>query len=133
MKFIRDMLHSLFTFASVPSKSHRPSASYIVTLCFLMNFVGIVFARSMHYQFYVWYFHTLPWLLYVTPLPNGVRLGLLVAIEYCWNVFPATPISSGLLALCHGVLLIALLVSKRLPEPPSTTPAIAQTQAKKVR
>lgn len=46
-------------------------------------------------QFYVWYYHTLPLLLYLAPLPNALRLLLLVLIEYSWNVFPATATSSG--------------------------------------
>ena len=28
------------------------------------NFVGIVCARSLHYQFYSWYFHSVPFLLF---------------------------------------------------------------------
>jgi alpha-1,3-mannosyltransferase len=49
--FIRDMLHSLMSpTAPAPPKSQHPSAGYIVTLMFIMNFIGIVCARSLHYQ-----------------------------------------------------------------------------------
>jgi alpha-1,3-mannosyltransferase len=35
------------------------------------NFVGIVLAaRSLRNQFYAWYFHTLPFLLWQTKLPT---------------------------------------------------------------
>ena len=34
---------------------------------------------------------------------------LLLLIEYCWNVYPATFVSSLLLHLCHFVILVRLL------------------------
>jgi uncharacterized membrane protein len=36
------------------------------------------------------------------------RLALLVTIEYAWNVFPSTSLSSGVLLGAHVVLLIAI-------------------------
>ena len=45
----------------------------IVMLLFTGNFIGIVFARSLHYQFYVWYFHSLPFLLWHTHYHSVLR------------------------------------------------------------
>lgn len=48
-------------------------------------------------QFYSWYFHTLPFLLWQTNFPVAVRLAVLCGVEFGFNVFPATPISSVVL------------------------------------
>jgi alpha-1,3-mannosyltransferase len=37
------------------------------------NLVGIICARSLHYQFYSWYFHTIPFLLAQSKLPWPIR------------------------------------------------------------
>eukprot|EP01133_Synstelium_polycarpum_P015200 gene15200-17986_t len=91
------------------SQMRALSPQYIMTLMFATNFVGITFARSLHYQFYVWYFHTLPYLLWQTNLPVIIRACLLAAIEYCWNVYPSTPFSSMTLFACNLTIVIALL------------------------
>ncbi|XP_076952209.1 dol-P-Man:Man(5)GlcNAc(2)-PP-Dol alpha-1,3-mannosyltransferase-like [Bidens hawaiensis] len=36
---------------------------HIVTTMFTGNFIGIVCARSLHYQFYSWYFYSLPYFI----------------------------------------------------------------------
>eukprot|EP01102_Stenamoeba_stenopodia_P007873 TRINITY_DN2222_c0_g2_i1.p1 TRINITY_DN2222_c0_g2~~TRINITY_DN2222_c0_g2_i1.p1 ORF type:complete len:223 (-),score=37.87 TRINITY_DN2222_c0_g2_i1:136-804(-) len=81
---------------------------YVVRVLFVCNFVGIVFARTLHYQFYVWYFHTLPFLLWSTSLPVLVKMGLWGVIEVIWNIFPPRPATSAVLLLCHLTILIAL-------------------------
>jgi ALG3 protein len=72
------------------------------------NFIGIVCARTLHYQFYSWYCHSLPFLLWSTGLQTWQRLAIWVAIEVVWNVYPPTAASSLLLLTCHCVLLMAL-------------------------
>jgi alpha-1,3-mannosyltransferase len=87
-------------------------ARYVADVLFGCNFVGIVCARSLHYQFYCWYYPTLPFLLFSSrALPTVVKVSLWVAIEACFNVFPSTPLSSGLLMFCHVTLLAAYFCS----------------------
>ena len=82
----------------------------IITALFTCNFIGICFSRSLHYQFYSWYWFTLPYLLWRTRAFTVVgNVVILAAIEVCWNVFPAQPWSSALLWFCHLSLLLALL------------------------
>jgi alpha-1,3-mannosyltransferase len=88
------------------------SWNFITFVIFASNFIGIAFARSLHYQFYCWYFFTLPFLLFQTNLPNVLSVFIMGAIEYSFNVFPATAISSLILQLSHVILLLALWTSK---------------------
>jgi alpha-1,3-mannosyltransferase len=111
------------------------SPTHVLTTLHEGAFIGIVFARSLHYQFYAWYFFSLPWLLwrcflfdgmgkfvgdacmgkqsrgtfpYPTLVSSFLRVGLFLAIERSWNVFPATTESSATLFAAHLVLLAGL-------------------------
>lgn len=75
---------------------------------FLCNFIGLVCSRSLHYQFYVWYFHSLPHLVWFTEFRLSYKFLLLGLIEYCWNTYPSTNVSSALLHVCHLVLLVGI-------------------------
>ncbi|KAL1226284.1 Dol-P-Man:Man(5)GlcNAc(2)-PP-Dol alpha-1,3-mannosyltransferase [Cardamine amara subsp. amara] len=100
-------LPSSFSFSDV-STSRILTKEHIVTTMFVGNFIGIICARSLHYQFYSWYFYSLPFLLWRTLFPTWLRLILFVGIEVCWNVYPSTPVSSGLLLCLHFIILMGL-------------------------
>uniref|UniRef100_UPI00358FB4A8 dol-P-Man:Man(5)GlcNAc(2)-PP-Dol alpha-1,3-mannosyltransferase n=1 Tax=Myxine glutinosa TaxID=7769 RepID=UPI00358FB4A8 len=83
----------------------------LIYVLFTSNFVGICFSRSLHYQFYVWYFHTLPFLLWASPLSklaHLLRVFILGVLELCWNTFPATAVSSVALHACHAAILVVM-------------------------
>jgi alpha-1,3-mannosyltransferase len=85
------------------------SPDYVVYTMLVSNFVGVAFARTLHYQFYSWYFHAIPMLLWISPTyPVLIRIFICGIIEYAFNIFPATPTSSALLQLAHVALLINL-------------------------
>nr|XP_004247435.1 dol-P-Man:Man(5)GlcNAc(2)-PP-Dol alpha-1,3-mannosyltransferase [Solanum lycopersicum] len=91
-------------------------ADHIVTTMFVGNFIGIICARSLHYQFYSWYFYCLPYLLWKAPFPTLLRLFLFAAVEFCWNVFPSNTCSSLVLLCVHLIILAGLWISS--PEYP---------------
>ena len=79
------------------------------------NFVGVACARSLHFQFCVWYANTLPFLLATTKLPLAAKAALLVAVEAAWNPWggseTSSPASSLLLTAAHAAILAALLAA----------------------
>lgn len=71
------------------------------------NLVGVVFCRSLHAQFYVWYYHTIPYIIAacVPPCtPWALRIAVVAVIELCWNVYPPTGASSAALQVAHAAL-----------------------------
>ncbi|OAV87091.1 hypothetical protein, variant [Puccinia triticina 1-1 BBBD Race 1] len=81
------------------------TADYIVNVCFTSNLIGIICARTLHYQFYSWYAHQIVFLAWQTPYPIFLRILLMMSIEYSWNVFPSTAISSTILLVSNLLLL----------------------------
>ncbi|MBW0476262.1 hypothetical protein O181_015977 [Austropuccinia psidii MF-1] len=91
--------------------SKRPkelTPDYIIKVCFTSNLIGIICAKTLHYQFYCWYAHQIVFLLWQTSYSLLFKIGLLVAIEYSWNVFPATKASSSILLIANLLLLIGV-------------------------
>jgi alpha-1,3-mannosyltransferase len=131
-------------------RSTKLSGHYIVLTLLVSNFIGIVFARTLHYQFYVWYYHAIPYFLWTImgglkekrcattvssegaqdrqdvagesaqeelgwSYPIWMRLLIWLALESSFLTFPATPISSAILQVCH--ILILVLVIAQPPDP----------------
>lgn len=105
-KFLHARIKS--TFSSNPSSLPILTKEHIATTMFVGNFIGIVCARSLHYQFYSWYFYSLPYLLWRTPFPTFIRLALFLGVEVCWNIYPSNLYSSALLLFLHLAILFGL-------------------------
>lgn len=91
------------------------SSHFILAVLFSSNFIGVTFARTLHYQFYSWYFHQIPFLLYHAGIPGYLSLALLAAIEGCFLMYPATFLSSATLTAAHLFILLRLYTAP-LPE-----------------
>lgn len=98
---------------SLEKNKRIPSGRFIVTALYTSNLIGITFSRSLHYQFYSWYAHQIPLLVYLSSLPNVVKFCLPLFIEIAWNTFPSTSTSSLLLLYSHLVLLLGLWRAKQ--------------------
>ena len=87
------------------------------------NCVGLLFARSIHFQFYCWYLHGVPLLLWrCTSLPLPLKLITFALLEYAYSYGlervegTSTPVSSACLQIAH----VALLYAVWRAEPPLT-------------
>ena len=97
--------------------STRLRAEHILLVLFSGNFIGIVFSRTLHYQFYAWYFHTIPFLLWQVQMHWIVRVGLWFGIELVWNVYPSTATSSLSLLACHLCVMVGLWLGPKAIKP----------------
>ena len=104
--------------AAARGACRRLHAEHVVTLMLASNLIGVVFARSLHFQFYIWYWHAMPFVLWRCPrLPTAGRLAVLAALEFTWSYHldrvegTSTPLSSAVLQLAHAVALAALWLS----------------------
>ncbi|XP_044763033.1 lethal(2)neighbour of Tid protein [Coccinella septempunctata] len=80
-------------------------AQLFVLPFYITNFIGVALARSLHYQFYCWYFHSILYLVFCTKYKKPGMFLLLAVVEYCWNVYPSTNLSSILLHVCHVFII----------------------------
>ncbi|KAG9156959.1 hypothetical protein Leryth_009019 [Lithospermum erythrorhizon] len=119
IKFVEGKLRTYFGHSFISGKPYiRLTGEHIVTTMFVGNFIGIVCARSLHYQFYSWYFYSIPFLLWKTSFPTILRIILFAVVELCWNIFPSNFYSSLLLLCTHLIILGGLCIS--IPEYPYT-------------
>ncbi|KAL2170258.1 hypothetical protein VTG60DRAFT_5034 [Thermothelomyces hinnuleus] len=99
---------SPFTKEEQRAVSRDVTPRFILTSILSANVVGLLFARSLHYQFYSYLAWTTPYLLWCSGVHPILQYAIWTAQEWAWNVYPSTPISSGVVV---GVLaLTAALV-----------------------
>jgi alpha-1,3-mannosyltransferase len=81
----------------------RVHGQYTLTTILTANAIGILFARSLHYQFYAYLAWSTPYLLWRGGFHPVIIYALWAAQELAWNVYPSTNVSSmvvvGVLAL----------------------------------
>ncbi|EIN07449.1 glycosyltransferase family 58 protein [Punctularia strigosozonata HHB-11173 SS5] len=86
----------------------------VVTILYTSNLIGILFARSLHYQFYSWYAQQLPFLVWRTQYPALIKVFLLFGIEYSWNVFPSTTFSSLTLCIANALVVFGIYLGSAM-------------------
>ncbi len=74
--------------------SIRISPNYILTTILTANAIGMLFARSLHYQFYAYIALAAPFLLWRSGMHPILQYLLWAVQEWAWNVYPSTDISS---------------------------------------
>jgi len=108
-------LSIIHPFTSTVHLSTKTYSELIPYLFIMSNFIGIIFSRSLHYQFLTWYHWTLPILISWSGLPIYLGSIWYIAHEYCWNSFPPNPTASIALVSLNAFLLIVVLIRKGCP------------------
>lgn len=98
-------LKSPFSPQEEPQVASRVTPEYVMTTILSANVIGLLFARSLHYQFYSYLAWSTPYLLWRSGVHPLIQYGLWALQEWAWNVFPSTPISSGVVV---GVLAVTV-------------------------
>lgn len=106
-------IKSWFRHVFTDEKRSDLSADYIVSVLFASNFIGIAFARTLHYQFYVWYAHTIPYLVCSGSSPALIQFVLILAIEVVFNIYPPRASAAILLNVSHFLILVSLWRQRR--------------------
>lgn len=96
---------SPFTESEEETLSRAASPQFVLTTVLTANLVGLLTARSLHYQFYAYLAWTTPYLLWRSGVNPVVQYVLWAAQEWAWNVFPSTPVSSGVVV---GVMAVTV-------------------------
>lgn len=73
----------------------RINPRFVLTTMLGSVAVGMLCARSLHYQFYAWIAWATPFLAWRAGLHPVAQYALWAAQEWAWNVFPSTPASSA--------------------------------------
>jgi len=115
--FAKHWWNSLKRYAGDKKRSTHKLEDLLVPL-FTCNFIGVACSRSLHYQFYVWYYHQLHLLCWVARPHRWNSLWLLVlgVIELSWNTYPSTEASSLALHASHLAILSGLAANAIWPK-----------------
>lgn len=114
--------------------SNRVRPDFILATILSGNIIGLLFARSLHYQFYSYLAWTTPYLLWRFSESPVLVYTVWAAQEWAWNVFPSTDISSavvvGALAVTVGVAYFGD-VEEELPSEKEKRKAAAKEKKQK--
>ena len=101
----------------------RVTPGFVMTTILSANAIGLLFARSLHYQFYSYLAWSTPYLLWRSGTHPIVQYGLWALQEWAWNVFPSTPASSAVVVTVMGITVALVAAAKdERAEPVSQTP-----------
>lgn len=85
--------------AETEAISRSISPQYMLTTLLTCNVIGMLCARSLHYQFHSWMAWGTPFLLWKSHLGPAFVVPVWVLQEYAWNVYPSKWVAS----LCNNL------------------------------
>jgi alpha-1,3-mannosyltransferase len=90
--------------------SVRITPTYIQTAILSSTAIGLLFARSLHYQFYVYVALSTPYLLWRAKFHPLLQYFLWGLQEWAWNVYPSTDLSSRVVIGVQLMILVGVWI-----------------------
>jgi alpha-1,3-mannosyltransferase len=85
------------------------SKSFIMTVILSSLAIGLLCARSLHYQFFAYLSWATPFLLWRAGLHPVLIYAVWALQEWAWNVFPSTDASSAVVVMSLAVQVFGVL------------------------
>lgn len=89
----------------------RVTPEFILTSVLTANAIGMLCARSLHYQFFSWIAWATPWLLWCAELPPLLQGLVWLGQEVAWNQYPSTELSSRIVVGVLGAMVVRVWVA----------------------
>lgn len=93
---------------SINAEEKHLDKKFMAMVIFTSNFIGIACGRSLHYQFFLWFFESLPFLFWLTRWNFFVKVFLMLIYSYSWS-YRKHPIKSLILNFVHIFLISSIL------------------------
>ncbi|KTW30844.1 hypothetical protein T552_04071 [Pneumocystis carinii B80] len=104
------LLNTKTLFINKVYKTSFQTQRLIVIILFTSNLIGVLCARSLHYQFYCWFAWSIPYILSQTRIHPFFQFFIWALQEYAWNVYPSTAYSSIIVIMVLISVLFLLLI-----------------------
>ncbi|KAK6356562.1 dolichyl-P-Man:Man(5)GlcNAc(2)-PP-dolichol alpha-1,3-mannosyltransferase [Orbilia javanica] len=108
-RFIKNLV-SRVSHDEAERTSAQTNGEYMLTTLFTCNMIGMLCARSLHYQFYSWMAWTTPFLLWKSGWGAPFVVLVWAVQEYSWNVYPSSRASSAMAVGCMVLQLMGVWV-----------------------
>jgi len=111
-RWIRPSRANLVHFISDTLLGKQPKAfltsSFVGTTMLTSLAIGLLCARSLHYQFFAYLSWTSPFLLWKSGFHPTLIYLMWVVQEWAWNVYPSTNVSSVTVVTCLAVQVVGV-------------------------
>ena len=127
-------------FKPLPPAAERQIAAgvtpdFVTTSILSSMAIGLLCARTLHYQFYAYIEWTTPFLLWRSKMHPIGTYAVWAAQEWAWNIFPSTSVSSTIVVLCLAIQVLGVWWGSKddfvnVPPPPQHEKDTMQKKAK---
>ena len=81
---------------------------FVLTAILTSMIIGMLCARSLHYQFYAYIAWSIPFLLWKSGMPPYLVCAVWAVQEWAWNVYPSPGTSSVIVVGCLSVQVVGV-------------------------